>query len=176
MFQLTSRSRPLRWLVSGLMVGLAVGSVGSIASASTLGLAPALAQTGPPAAESAPTIVGAWKTAVQRADGTIASGLLLFASDGTITRISNTSTQGPNVGVWSQMSDDTFAFTYWAFTFGAGGNWTGSVKTNAQLTVSTDGKGYDGTFTNYTLDTNDNVTQTVPGSVHASRLQIDLTT
>ena len=50
------------------------------------------------------------------------------------------------------------------------------MNTNAQLTVNADGNGYDGTFTNYTLDTNDNVTQTVPGSVHASRLQIDLTT
>lgn len=116
--------------------------------------------------------MGSWKTSVQRAGGTIAPGLLLFTSDDTITRTSNTSTQGPNVGVWSQISHDTFAFTYWAFTFDSGGNWTGSVKTNAQLIVNSDGNGYDGNFTNYTLDKNVNVTQTMPGSVHANRLQI----
>lgn len=125
------------------------------------------------AAQTSPSIVGAWMSNVVRPDGTVATGLLTFTSDGSVIRTGDTHpTTSPAMGAWSQQ-ENSCMFSYVGFVFDKNGNYIGRQQTRAQATLSADGNSYDATFAIDTMDTSGNITQTSTGGTsHATRLQL----
>jgi hypothetical protein len=154
----------LRYLI------LAAGSI-VLSSCTTMGPGSAPA-TNAQAAQSRPTLVGAWEVTASRARG-VGKNLLTFSSDGTFFRSGDTHpVLSGGHGAWKSVGPNTYEASYVAFTFDAAGKWIGVNRNNLRLVLGADGNEFNGTVKSTSRDLQENVVSTGTSPLAGKRIQV----
>jgi hypothetical protein len=155
-----SRRTAVRAAGAALVAGAALGA----------GAAPRAAQ-----ARQAPlSPVGVWVVSSTRA-GQIPNGVLLtIHPDGTLLRIgTNHPTEAPGVGVWEQVGERVYNFSYVSLQFDAAGAFAGRRKASLQFTLDSSGQTLAGTGVVAFFDANDVPGDSTPADIVGTRMAVE---
>ena len=120
----------------------------------------------------APSLVGAWEVTVRRASG-VGKNLLTFSSDGTFFRSGDTHpVLSGGHGAWKKVGPNLYQASYVAFTFDAGGKWTGVNRNNLELRLGDDGNSFQGTVRTSNRDLQENVLSRGSSPLEGRRIQV----
>ncbi len=106
--------------------------------------------------------------------------LVVFAKGGGVLRFGQnylrpTSLASPSYGSWVKLEEDRqFGITVLNFRYSTSGDSIGTTKIRVRATLNDAGDRFSGTSITQLLDLNGNATVTVPSTVDAVRIQVEL--
>ena len=128
-------------------------------------------------AQGSKTLVGAWFITVTPTLVPAFVSVGTFSSDGTQTNISSVSLgfppESPGYGVWEKTGHHTFASTFVTVLSDGAGNFAGTNKVRATLTVSPTGDEIDGIFRVDVFDPGGTLIVFDTGSVQGTRIKVE---
>ena len=150
----------------------AVGAVGALVAGAALATQFAPKSAKAAAAQASP--VGVWIVSSTRA-GQIPNGVLLtIHPDGTLLRIgTNHPTEAPGVGVWEQVAEDTYDFSYVSLQFDASGAFAGRRRSSIRMTMDPSGDTVKGSGVVVFSDANDMPAEPIPADIIGTRMTVE---
>ncbi len=150
----------------------AVGTMGAMLAGAAL--AGHVAPRSVEAHAEQPSPVGVWVVSSTRA-GQIPNGVLLtLHPDGTLLRIgTNHPTEAPGVGVWEQVGDGVYDFSYVSLQFDASGAFSGRRRASIRMTMDPSGDVVRGSGSVTFFDTNEVPDEPTPADIVGTRMTVD---
>jgi len=128
-------------------------------------------------AQESKTLVGAWFITVTPTLRPAFVSVGTFSSDGTLTNISSPSLgfppESPGYGVWVKTGKRTSAITFVTVLGDGAGNFAGTDKVRAILTVSSTGDGISGVFRVDVFDPGGMLIVSDTGTVQGTRIKVE---
>jgi hypothetical protein len=159
-----------------LLRGAGIAGVAGLAVAAPMAaLAPGVAQASRER-EGADALVGTWRGTVTTQGQPSFEALTTFVPGGTLVASASIDLTPPNVsspsyGVWARGEDSHYSVRFLFFTFDAKNNPAGTGEVKAALTLDDDD--LTGSFTLTIFDPTGAVVFTTPGTISATRVEID---
>jgi hypothetical protein len=123
------------------------------------------------------TLVGAWFFDVHPTLVPAFVSLGTFHSDGTLTNISSVSLdsppESPAYGAWVRVGGHTFLITFWTIFSDGDGNFTGTSRVRATVTIGPSGEASNGVFQVDFFDASGTLIVSDTGTVQGRRIKVE---